>query len=314
MRPLNWLYLNAVLPLSQKSKNRGLGQYFREYSAMDHWSQEEVRARQWAAVQEMCRHAYESSPFYRARFDSVRLHPDDLRTPAELQALPYLTREDIRRNLPELWSRRFKEEDLVEAATGGTTDTPVKLYRDAEVLPRKNAVQWALNAWADYLPGARVFWLWGAQVDYAVNPSWRWRLYERHVLRAHWAPTSLVNAEAFTKHLRAWNALRPEVVVAYPTPLTLFCEFLRESKADFHRPRTVICTAESLLDEQRAVMRDVLGVEPFEHYGSRDVGMVAAECEMHAGLHAHPGAIYIETVPLAGQGVSYGHIYTTPED
>jgi len=157
MRPLNWLYLNTVLPLLQKTQNRGLGRRFREYAAMDHWSREAIQEWQWTAVKEMCSHAYESSPFYRARFDSVGLRPDKLQSPAELQALPYLTREDIRQHLPDLWSRRFRQEDLLEAATGGTTDTPVRLYRDPDVLPKKNAVQWTLNAWANYFPGDRVF-------------------------------------------------------------------------------------------------------------------------------------------------------------
>jgi phenylacetate-CoA ligase len=145
MRPLNWLYLNALLPLSQGQKSRGLGGLFREYSSMERLPREVIRGRQWANVQAICQHAYDSVPFYRARFDAVGIRPADLRTPSDLCNLPYLTREDIRQNLPDLWSRKYKLNDLQVAATGGTTDVPVKLYRDAEVEPKKNAKKTPCN-------------------------------------------------------------------------------------------------------------------------------------------------------------------------
>jgi phenylacetate-coenzyme A ligase PaaK-like adenylate-forming protein len=90
------------------------------------------------------------------------------------------------------------------------------------------------------------------------------------------------------------------VVYAYPTPLALFCEYLRDCGRPHHHPVTVICTAEPLLVDQRQVIEQALGCPVFEHYGTRDFGMVGAECELHQGMHWNPAAVFVEFIPLQG--------------
>ncbi|MCU1286135.1 MAG: hypothetical protein JWO13_2485 [Acidobacteriales bacterium] len=300
MTPLRELYTNVVFPMFESQRFSGLPSRLERLKTIEKQSLEINRQQQWEALKRLCKHAYETAPFYRARFDAHGLHPERMNSPADLQKIPVLTRDEIRQNFADLRSRSFKESELSKSATGGTTDTPVAFYRDQESVLEKNAVQQRLNEWAGYVPGDKTFFLWGAQSDYPQNPSWRWRLYDRYVMRRHWAATSLFNEESLSAHLRDWNELRPDVVFAYPTPLTLFCQYLENSGTRFHLPRTIICTAEPLLDEQRETMRRVLGVDPFEHYGSREVGMVAAQCSQKTGMHVDPVAVFIEHLPVDG--------------
>src|SRR5205085_771624 len=102
----------------------------------------------WESLQRLLRHAYDTTDFYRQRFDSAGLHPDRLTDPAQLRALPVLTRDDIRNHLPAMTSRRYRAEDLRPSATGGTTDTPVKFLRDIEGVREKTAIQVRFNNWA----------------------------------------------------------------------------------------------------------------------------------------------------------------------
>jgi phenylacetate-CoA ligase len=60
----------------------------------------------------------------------------------------------------------------------------------------------------------------------------------------------------------------------------------------------VICTAEPLHDWQRATIHKALGCIAFQHYGTRDFGLVAAECERHSGMHVNPGSVIIEQLPV----------------
>jgi phenylacetate-CoA ligase len=186
---------------------------------------------------------------------------------------------------------------LQVSATGGTTSTPVTFYRDPACVVEKTALQWHLNGLAGYKPGDAIFYLWGAQVDYAANPSWRWRLYERRFLRCAWGQTSQLNDRVFAGHVRTINELRPRVIYAYSTPLVEFCEYLQRVQPRFHRPATVICTAELLTPEQRALIEGALGCEVFMHYGSRELGMTGSECRLHR-MHTVPTALFLETIPL----------------
>jgi len=70
--------------------------------------------------------------------------------------------------------------------------------------------------------------------------------------------------------------------------------------------RTAIVTAEALLPRQREQIERALGCRIFEHYGSREFAMIAAECEAHQGMHLNPLAAYVEYQPLQ-QGTESTH-------
>jgi phenylacetate-CoA ligase len=297
---LNRAYIRIVNPVLNGKMYQGAGRRLKDLQRLERMSLSENENRQWQAVSRLLQHAYDSTPFYRERFELVGAKPVDINSFEDLQKIPVLTREDIRHNSEGLWSRRYSKESLLMAATGGTTDTPVPLLRSPECLGEKLAVQFHFNSWAGMWPGDKVFRLWGAQQDFNPNPSWRWRFYDRYLMRRVWAPTSLMNSAVLESYRQLLNVFRPKIVYAYPTPLTLFCEYLRDCGRPYHHPVAAICNAEPLLLHQRQVIEQTLGCPVFEHYGTRDFGTVGAECEMHQGMHLNPSAVFVEFIPLQG--------------
>jgi len=298
-RWLNRVYARVIYPIFEPRSYGRFSDRLHRYQRMEGLSLEANRELQWQALTRLLAHAYDSSPFYRQRFDQAGVLPSDVTSPADLKKIPPLTRDDIQNNLPEIQSRRYRAEELIHAATGGTTETPVSLLRDPESVREKIAVQWRFNNWAGLFPGDKAFYLWGARSDFSQAPSWRRRLYDRTLFRRAWAPTALLNDEILETYRRDLNGFKPRVMYAYPTALALFCEFLRGCGRSYHRPAAAICTAEPLHEHQRNVIREVLGCVPFDHYGTRDFGLPAAECEFHEGLHLNPAAAYFEFVPVA---------------
>lgn len=284
---------------------RGLGARLGRLRRQERASLETNRERQWQSLLRLLRHAEASSPFYQRRFRDAGVQVEALRSPDDLVRIPPLTRSDLRQHLAEICSNRYRAEDLLTAATGGTTDTPAPIRRDRISVGDKNAVQQNFWAWAGAHPGEKVFWLWGAVSDFSQNPSWRWRLYERYLMRQIWAPTSRLDPAVMEGFRQRWNRFRAPVVCAYPTPLTIFCEFLRDCGRPYHRPRTAICTAETLLPHQRAVIEETLGCGVFEHYGSREFGIIAGECEAHQGLHLNSSAAWVEYRPTGASASAH---------
>lgn len=295
------VYAHALLPYFEPRSYRGVTRVAQQYEAMERLPLQVNLDAQWEAVGRMLRHAYETSPYYRRLWKECGISPEQIQSPDDLKQIPALTRDDLRSHGQEMCSSRFTPKEMMKAATGGTTDTPVTLYRSTACLPYKNAVQARFNAWADYLPGDKTFFLWGAQSDYPANPSWRWRFYDQKLMRRYFAPTSVFNPEIFVRYTQKLNTMRPQVIYAYPTPLALFSEYLLASGKDYHRPRVVICTAELLSDEFRAVIQKTFECPVFDHFGARDFGMIAAECSAHDGLHLHPLSAFIEHLPLEGE-------------
>jgi phenylacetate-CoA ligase len=295
---INWGYTRLVYPLFEPASYRGFGTRMDSLRQREMLSLKENQELQWRDLLKLLKHAQNTCPFYQRRFAEWQIRVEQIQSPNDLRKLPTLTRESLRLHLREIRSNSFIEDDLHSAATGGTTDTPVPILRSSESLLWKSAVQWRFNSWAGMRPGDKVFYLWGARQDYSEKPSWRWRLFDRHLMRRIWAPTSVLNRDVFESHRKSLNELRPKIIYAYPTPLALFCEFLRDSRKPFHRPASTICTAEPLLPEQRQLIEEVLGCSVFEHYGSREFGMIAGECEQHGGMHLNPASVYMEFLPL----------------
>lgn len=297
---LNHAYLGVIHPVLSGLNYRGIGNRLRDLRRMERMSPAQIRDQQWQGISRLLQLAFESTPFYRQRLNELNVTPADIRSFDDFQKLPVLTREDIRQNQDGLWSRRYSRDSLLSAATGGTTDTPIPLLRSQDCLRARTAVQTYLDGWAGMWPGDKIFRLWGAQQDFAQNPSWRWRVFDRFILRQVWAPTSLLNPETLDRYRQLLNEFRPTVIYAYPTPLAIFCEHLAGCGKPYHRPKTAICTAEPLQEHQRDLIEGTLGCKVFEHYGSRDFGMVGGECEAHAGMHLHPAAVYVECLRIPG--------------
>src|SRR5450755_2570295 len=147
MRALNRVYLELILPAVEPRNFSGVASRFRKYQTLESLPLAENLARQWKSLQNLLRYSYENTSFYRARFDEAGIRPESIQSPADFQKLPVLTRADIAFHLDKLQSREFGRQSLHQAATGGTTDTPVAILRDPSSVLEKAAIQLRFNAW-----------------------------------------------------------------------------------------------------------------------------------------------------------------------
>jgi len=308
---INWAYSGGVLSLTQSQQYGGFAGRLRRFEQMERQSLAQNHEHQWTRLKRLVEHAIGTSPFYRERLNRAGVRACDLSSEEDLRRIPILTRDEIRENLPEMKARSFAAGEVFAAATGGTTDTPVPIVRDLESLREKSAVQWSFSRWAGFRPGDKVFYLWGAAQDFAQDASWRWRLFDRHVMRRIWGPTSHLNEEILESYRKTIGRFQPRVIYAYPTPLTLLCEYLENCGRPYWRPRSVISTAESLLPHQREFIEKVLECRVFERYATREFGTIAADCEQGQEMHLNPSAAYVEQIPVKGSETNLSELVVT---
>ena len=87
-------------------------------------SQDELRALQLQRLQWSLRHAYDNVAHYRRKFDGHGVHPDDLKSLADLARFPYTGKQDLRENYP-FGLFAVPREDVVRVhASSGTTGKP----------------------------------------------------------------------------------------------------------------------------------------------------------------------------------------------
>ncbi|KPP85368.1 MAG: phenylacetate-CoA ligase [Rhodobacteraceae bacterium HLUCCO07] len=85
---------------------------------------DEIRGLQLERLKWSLRHAYDNVPMYRERFDAVGVHPDDLRTLADLAKFPFTTKTDLRDNYPFGLFAVPRERIIRVHASSGTTGKP----------------------------------------------------------------------------------------------------------------------------------------------------------------------------------------------
>ena len=80
----------------------------------------ELESMQLKKLQRLVSYAYEHVPFYRKLYQSENIHPQDIKSFKDFQALPFLTRDDVNNHLQDLVSTDYRGH-FIEMATSGST-------------------------------------------------------------------------------------------------------------------------------------------------------------------------------------------------
>jgi len=92
------------------------------------WNREKLKKHQNKRLRKIVKYAYENSLFYHDRFKKVGIYPSDIRTVSDLNKLPILRKDDVRKNLERMVSRKYKVANLKRLHTSGSTGKPLYFY------------------------------------------------------------------------------------------------------------------------------------------------------------------------------------------
>ncbi|MDD3220669.1 MAG: phenylacetate--CoA ligase [Lachnospiraceae bacterium] len=88
------------------------------------WSRAQIEELQLERLKETLKRVYEKVPAYRKKMEEVHLKPEDVKTLADLQKLPFTTKQDMRDNYPFGMFAVPKKELVRIHASSGTTGKP----------------------------------------------------------------------------------------------------------------------------------------------------------------------------------------------
>jgi phenylacetate-CoA ligase len=195
-------------------------------------------------------------------------------TPADLGALPVVTRGIVRDNVDDMLA--MPKQRLDEAMTSGSSDAALTVYLDKD----RSVREWAFvtHAWraAGFRLGDRRAVMRGHLLRGAQSRYWSWEPGTREL---RLSPLRLVPS-IMDEYLDLIARFRVAFLHGYPSAITLLAAHAR--RVGWQPPTTlrgVLPISESLLPHQRAIIRDGFGplpVVPF--YGLTE--KVAFACEV----------------------------------
>jgi phenylacetate-CoA ligase len=296
---LDFLNRNVMHPLMAWRAGSKHLRYLRELRRTQFDPPEVIRERQLAALKTQLHHAYDTVPYYRAVWGRAGVHPSDVKTLADLEAFPILTKADIRRHERALVSSSFDVAKLRVKRTSGSTGVPLTIYCDENAMQWKAACTLRSDEWSGWKLGQRVAKVWG-------NPEYRHfglkgRLRNYFFDRAVYLDTLNLNDERIAEFAATIRRQRPGLIFGHAHSLYLVACALKKTGVMDVRPNGIISTAMLLHDWQRATIEKVFGCKVTNRYGCEEVSLIASECEEHRGLHVNADSVYTE-VPGGGTG------------
>lgn len=243
------------------------------------WSAEEIKDYQEEQLRRLAAHAYATVPYYRRIFDERKLKPGDIRTLADLEALPVLTKEDVRRHFKEMVSDKVDAKELVFCHTSGTTGKSLQFYQEARAIQFRWAVWWRHRQRFGIpfdAPYATFTGLAAVPLEQQSPPFWREnRAMHQTIFTMHHIVPAKVRAvvERLNRGGFAYYA-------GYPSIIFVLAGLIEEAGCEITAPpRAIFTGAENLYDNQREVIARVFKAPVTDEYGFSEGCGNAARCE-----------------------------------
>lgn len=244
----------------------------------DRWSAGDIEAYQDEQLRNLVAHAYENVPYYRERMHELHLTAGDVRSRADLEKLPVLTKEDLRENAARLVARDARRWNLVRQHTSGTTGTRLDFFVGRRAIAFQWAVWWRHRMRFGVDPDCwRVNFMATPVVPPGQDrpPYWRWqRPLRQAIVNVHHAtPEKIVDivdfldAQRFEMHTGRASATHAVAAAALEAGLRLKTP-----------PRATFVGSEGLFSTQRRDIERFTGSIVSTHYGFNECCGNASHC------------------------------------
>lgn len=277
-------------------------------------SRDEIAALQLERMKWTLKHAYENVPHYKQKFDEKGVHPDDLKTLADLAKFPFTTKTDLRDNYPFGLFAVPRNKVARVHASSGTTGKPIVVgYTLKDIDTWANLVARSIRA-----AGGRAGDTCHIAYGYGLFTGGMGAHYGAERAGCMVVPMSGGQTE---KQVQLIQDFQPEIIMVTPSySLVIAEEFERQGiSPDDISLKLGIFGAEPWGQGMRAEIERKLGIDAIDIYGLTEVmgPGVACECiESKDGPviwedHFYPEIIDPETGEVVADGEEGELVFTS---
>jgi phenylacetate-CoA ligase len=291
----SWGLQNLILPVGDCLARQGMIRHLQYIKNAQWWSRDEVLRYQVKALQNLIEIAYREVPFYRASMDELGLKPHHIKCLEDLQKLPILTKEMIRKNYPSKMIR-LTGSKTCEVSSSGSTGTNLYVREDIETTGRLRACHLLALDWAGWSIGDPHL-----QFGMTLKRGFLKTLKD-FVLRCHYVSSyELTNAELDRTIVRL-EKNKIEHIHGYPGSLYHLARRTLELKKHFVM-KSVVSWGDNLYSHYRNTIQEAFQRKVFDTYGCGEGVAVGAQCGVENRYHTHSTDVIVEFVNDEGMPV-----------
>jgi len=288
----------ALFPLQEKLKKHDTVRVHRDMEDSQWWPRQRILELQLERLQALLQDVAVHVPYYRELFARIGFDPAAVRSVADMQALSFLTKAEIRAHSDAL--RADDAKGLARFNTGGSSGEPLIFFIGTERVTHDVAAKWRATRWWDVDIGDREIVVWGSPIELGTQD--RVRLARDALMRTELLPAFEMSDAKVDGFIARIRERRPKMLFGYPSAIShiaLRAE-QRGVRLDDLGVKVVFCTSERLYDHQRETICRLFGCPVANGYGGRDAGFIAHECPS-GNMHITAEDIVVEIIDEAGR-------------
>jgi phenylacetate-CoA ligase len=275
---------------------RGFSRLVGEKLDTHYWPPERVEAARMQLLRALLEHAGQQVPYYRDLFRQIGFDPRGVRSLGDLEALPRLTRPIMQAEGARMLAEDVPVTARIVGRTGGTTGVPLAFWQDRNFGKHNESAAWMSDMIAGRRYGSPTVYVVGAPFDHQPYAGWL-GLARKWLRNENLYSSRVMSDDAWLRLHHTLEARPPDILVAFASAAADMARVLARAGLTPRYPRVaVIPTGEALEPEMRRDLERVFPAPVFNRYGSREAGLIACECEAHAGLHLNQADIYVESI------------------
>ena len=274
--------------------------------AIENAGRDEIAALQLTRLRWSLKHAYDNVPHYRKKFDAAGVHPDDLKSLADLAKFPFTAKQDLRENYPFGMFAVPREKVVRVHASSGTTGKPTVVG-----YTRKD-----IDLWSEVV--ARTLTSAGGGKNDVLHIAYGYGLftgglgihYGAEKIGATVIPVSAGNTQ---RQLQLMHDLGSTILACTPSYALFLAEAMAEAgiAPSQMKLKAGVFGAEPWTEAMRREIEDKLRIKAIDIYGLSEVigPGVASECMHQQGLHVFEDHFIPEIIdPESLEVLPYGKI------
>lgn len=268
-------------------------------------SPNELKTLQDEKLRKLITHAYHSIPFYKRRFDEIKIRPEEVKTMEDLNLLPVLSKRDVLDNETALLNPATNQK-LYMRKTGGSTGMTLHFKKEAKALALNDAIMYRCYDWYGIDIGDKQVRFWGVP----VTSKLRWKeQFKDFILNRIRISAFDISETSCLKQYERIKKFKPAYFYGYTTAIYGFCLFMKKLGIDLNslNLKAVICTAEKMYPHHRELFNEVFKCPVVDEYGSSENGILAFQCK-EGNMHMMSDHMCIEFLDENDKQVKAGDL------